>query len=208
MQIIDGNQIAKDILENLSLKLKELKTKGIIPHLGVFLIGDNQISATYVEQKRRACEQIGIKFSLKKFDSGIKEEELIQAIKEIPIQEKFTGLIIQLPLPKHINIDKVLNSIDPKIDIDCLNKVNLEKITEHNAFLIPPTPGAILEIFKRYQIDLQDKKVVLIGLGRLVGKPLAKIFLSQGINLKICNRSTQNLSQFTLSADIIIFLNG
>lgn len=208
MQIIDGNKIAGDILNDLSLRVKKLKTKDVFPHLGVFLVGDNQISAIYVQKKKQACEQIGIKFSLKIFNSEIKEEELIQAIKEIPIQENLTGLIVQLPLPKHINTDRVLNSINPKIDVDCLNNANLEKFNQENNNLIPPTPGAILEIFKRYKVDLKTKNIVLIGAGRLVGGPLANLLFRQKIDLKVCDRSTQDLSKFTAQADIIILATG
>jgi len=208
MRIIDGYKIAEDILENLSLKVQELKNTGINPHLGVFLVGNDRISVAYVEKKKEACQKIGLQFTLQEFPADISEEKLIKAVKEIPQREKLTGLIVQLPLPKHINTDRVLNSINPEIDVDCLNSVNLEKLSQKNNNLIPPTPGAILEIFKRHQVDLKTKKIVLIGLGRLVGQPLAKILLSQGINLKSCDRSTQDLSKFTSQADVIILATG
>ena len=203
-EIVDGKKIASLILKRLQTEVGILKQQGINPKLGVFLIGDDQPSHTYVEKKAEACQQIGVDFVLKKYSADIKEEELIKEIENIQNTENLTGLIVQLPLPKHIDYQKVINFINPQIDVDCLTETNLEKLIRSDYTIEPPTPGAILEILKYHHIDLKEKKVVLMGTGTLVGKPLASLLTHTEAKVFTCDKFTKNPKEITKTADILI----
>ncbi|MBX4191207.1 MAG: bifunctional 5,10-methylene-tetrahydrofolate dehydrogenase/5,10-methylene-tetrahydrofolate cyclohydrolase [Candidatus Doudnabacteria bacterium] len=200
VKIVDGNQIAQQILNQLSRKIKALKTK---PHLAVVLVGDDRPSGTYVRKKESAANSIGIKFSLYKFPATITESKLISEIKKIQ-QQKLSGIIVQLPLPKNLDKKKVLNALDPEIDVDFLTWESLGKVVIGENLLIPPSPGAILEILKRYNVKLKGKDVVLVGMGDLIGKPLTNILMHMPVTLTTCNKDTKNLAEVTRSADILI----
>lgn len=203
-KIVDGKKIANIILNRLQGEVGILKQQGIVPKLGVFLVGEEKSSHTYVDKKREVCQNVGVDFLLKKFPNNITEGELIEFLKDIQANENLTGLIVQLPLPKHIDVDRVIRNIDYEIDVDCLTEINLGKLVTGNYCMIPPTPGAILEILKYYDIELKGKKVVLIGTGDLIGRPLANLLFHKKATVTACNSSTKNIEEFTKKADIII----
>ncbi|MFN3301560.1 MAG: bifunctional 5,10-methylenetetrahydrofolate dehydrogenase/5,10-methenyltetrahydrofolate cyclohydrolase, partial [Patescibacteria group bacterium] len=202
--IVKGEKIASQILQKTTQKIKVLRKKGIIPCLGVILVGQNKISEIYINKKRTVCDQVGVKFILKKYSSKISTSKLIQKIREFQEKEKLSGLIVQLPLPKKIDSNKVLNTIKPELDVDYLTERNLGKLISRNYQIEPPTAGAILEILRYYKIGLKGKKVVLIGAGFLVGRPLSNLLLYKGATLMVCNKETKNLNEIIKQADILI----
>ena len=203
-QIVDGKKIAEKIFTRLQGEVSILKQQGINPKLGVFLIGNDQPSHTYVGKKGEACEQIGVEFLLKKYEENITEGELIAEIKAIQKNENLSGLIVQLPLPKHIDAQRVIKHIKPEIDVDCLTSNNLGKLITGDYWIEPPTPGAILEILKHHQIELKGKNVVLMGTGTLIGRPLANLLFHAQASVSTCNSSTKDPEELTKRADIII----
>lgn len=202
--IVDGNKIASQILQKLVQQVKILKKKKINPCLGVILVGQDKPSRTYIRKKKEACQLVGIDFVLKKYSARISTKKLINELKKIQNLKKLSGLIIQLPLPRHINTNEVLQYLDPQIDVDCLTETNLGKLISGSYQMEPPTPGAILEILRYYKVDLVGKRVVLIGAGSLIGRPLANLLFLQQATVTVCNKTTKNIKKITREADILI----
>lgn len=200
MTIVDGKKIASEILQRLASSVARMPRK---PHLAVVLVGSDRASQTYVRNKQLAAESCGIKFSLYKFSEDTSQELLIENIRSIQNPD-LDGIIIQLPLPKKFDKKKVLNALDPSIDVDCLSWVSLGKLVTNEHNLVPPSPAAILEILKYYKVPLRGKHIVLVGQGDLIGKPLTNILIHLPITLTTCNKETKNLAKFTKDADIVI----
>lgn len=201
--IVDGNKIAFQILKRVARQLKILKKKKIIPKLGVILVGKNKASEIYVRKKALACQQVGVDFILKKYPTKITTDKLIEEIKKIQ-KEKLSGLVVQLPLPKQINSHKVLQQINPEIDVDYLTEKNLGKLISGNYQMEPPSAGSILEILKYYKVKLAGKKIVLVGSGPLIGRPLFNLLLLKEATLIVCNKKTKNLAEMVKQADVLI----
>jgi len=204
--IVDGRKIAAKILENLRRRVQKLKRKGATPMLAVVLVGDDKPSHTYVRQKQKAAEQIGVEFLRCAYPTAIGKDALIAEIKKIQKRHKLSGLIIQLPVPEKLwpHTREIVNNIDINIDVDCLSHLALGKVLMNASPLVPPTPGAILEILRYYKINLKGKNVCLIGRGDLIGRPLTAILTHEPVALSVHGRATKNLSDFTKTADIII----
>ncbi len=198
--IVDGNAIASEILARLG---KQIQSLGLRPHLAVVLVGSDPASQTYVRKKQEAAESIGVKFSLYKFPQTITTDELIAELHQIQSQA-LSGIIVQLPLPPTIDKRVALNELDPEIDVDYLSWESLGKLVIGENQLVPPTPGAILEVLNFHKVPLKGKHVVLVGQGELIGKPLANILIQMPVTLTVCGRETKNLSDFTKQADILI----
>jgi methylenetetrahydrofolate dehydrogenase (NADP+)/methenyltetrahydrofolate cyclohydrolase len=198
--IVNGNQIASQILTKLKLRIKQRHLK---PHLAVVMVGTNPASLTYVRKKLAAAVGIGMKCSLFKFPSKISTAKLIVELHRIQ-KQKLSGIIVQLPLPKAIDKRQVLNQLDPELDVDYLSWEALGKLVIGENPLVPPTPGAILEVLKYHKIPLAGKHIVLVGQGDLIGKPLANLLLQLPVTLTVCSKGTKNLSVFTKQADILI----
>lgn len=200
--IVDGKQIASHIEEELKKKIEELKKKNIIPKLVVVLVGDDQASKTYVRKKEESARRIGLDFSLQKFPTDIMQAELLDKIQEIQ-KDKVSGLMVQLPLPDHLNSNEIINRINQEIDVDCLTENNWGKLVQGESLFEPPTAGAMLEIIKNHKIDLEGKEVVIIGKGELVGKPLALMLMQEDCTVTVCHIKTRDLAFHTKRADII-----
>lgn len=198
--IVDGNAIASQILTRLG---KQIQSLGLRPHLAVVLVGSDPASQTYIRKKQEAAESIGVKFSLYKFPETITTDELIAELHQIQSQS-LSGIIVQLPLPATIDKRLALNELDPEIDVDYLSWESLGKLVIGENQLVPPTPGAILEVLNFHKVPLKGKHVVLVGQGELIGKPLANILIQMPVTLTVCGRETKNLSDFTKQADILI----
>ncbi len=198
--IVDGNEIASYILARLT---KQIELGQLRPHLAVVLVGSDPASMTYVRKKQEAAESIGVKFSLYKFPADITTEQLIAEIHQIQAQN-LSGIIIQLPLPPTLDKRRVLNELDPEIDVDYLSWESLGKLVIGENQLVPPTPGAILEVLNFHKVPLKGQHVVLVGQGELIGKPLANLLIQMPVTLTVCGRETKNLSEFTKQADILI----
>ncbi len=204
MPLIDGYSLAEKILHKTKRKVTLLKKKHIMPHLGVIFVGNDDRSAVYIRKKGEKAKEIGMKFSLFPFEKNIPQKTLIEQIQKIQKKERLTGLIVQLPLPEHLYTPHILNAIDPSIDVDCLTHENLGKLIMKWGELFPPTPGAILDIIHSEQIDLVGKKVVILGAGALVGKPLSLLLMNERATVTVCNSATINIKKICKQADILI----
>jgi len=205
VEIVQGKKIAQGIYKRLEKKVADLKKKGMTPKLGVILVGDDKPSQTYVRKKGQAAEKIGVGFVLKKYPASISESKLINEIKNLQkSSKKLTGLIVQLPLPKKMNAGKVLETINPDIDVDCLTQTNLGKLVTGSYKIKPPTPDGMMEILKKYKIQLKGKRVCVVGAGALVGKPLANMLMNEEATVSVCNYFTPSLKEYTQNADVIM----
>jgi len=213
MTIIDGKKISEDILNEISLEVEQRTNKGYkTPHLAAILVGDDGPSQTYVNSKINACKQVGFKSSLFKYDNNITEKKLLEEIGKINNDDDIDGFIVQLPLPNSINQENILNCVNPNKDVDGFHPLNYGKMTLGIDSFIPATPQGILELIKRYKIDLNGKKCLVIGRSQIVGRPIS-ILLSQ--SKEFCNATvtlahsrTLNLNELTLDADVIISAIG
>tara|TARA_B100001013_G_scaffold299813_1_gene201019 strand:+ start:266 stop:1141 length:876 start_codon:yes stop_codon:yes gene_type:complete len=213
MTIIDGKKISEDILNEISLEVKQRTNKGYkTPHLAAILVGDDGPSQTYVNSKINACKEVGFKSSLFKYDNNITEEKLLEEIEKINNDDDIDGFIVQLPLPNSINQENILNCVNPNKDVDGFHPLNYGKMTLGIDSFVPATPHGILELIKRYKIDLNGKKCLVIGRSQIVGRPIS-ILLSQ--SKEFCNATvtlahsrTLNLNELTLDADVIISAIG
>ena len=203
-QLIDGKAIAKKIRTSIAQEVKKLKKKNIKPKLGVILVGKDKPSQTYVNKKQQAAETIGIGFVLKNFPSTISKNKLISEIKQLQKKEKLSGLIIQLPLPEKLYTSEVINAVDPSIDVDCLTDTNIGKLVMHTNYIFPPTPFAVITILKELNFNLVGKNITIVGMGALVGKPLAIILSNAGASVTTCNSRTRDTKEKCLMADIIV----
>ncbi len=213
MTIIDGKKISEDILNEISLEVEQRTNKGYkTPHLAAILVGDDGPSQTYVNSKINACKEVGFKSSLFKYDNNITEKKLLEEIGKINNDDDIDGFIVQLPLPNSINQENILNCVNPNKDVDGFHPLNYGKMTLGIDSFVPATPHGILELIKRYKIDLNGKKCLVIGRSQIVGRPIS-ILLSQ--SKEFCNATvtlahsrTLNLNELTLDADVIISAIG
>lgn len=203
-QLIDGKAIADKIRTSVALEVNKLKKKNIKPKLGVILVGNDKASETYVGKKQQAAETAGIGFILKKFPATVSKNKLIDEIKKIQKKEKLTGMIIQLPLPEKLYTSEVINAVDPKIDVDCLTDTNIGKLVMRTNYLYPPTPFAVMTILKELNFDVSGKNITIVGMGALVGKPLAIILANAGASVTTCNSRTRDTKEKCLIADVIV----
>lgn len=207
MEIINGTAIANEILKNIKTKVSEMYKKGKTLKIICVLVGNDKSSLSFIRKKQISCEEVGIKFELKQFEERISEEQLL---KEIAVIEESTinGMIIQLPLPKHINKTRILSSVNPKLDVDCLVPANLGLLVSGDSQILPPAAAAVLHILKEYKINLSGKHIVIVGRGDLVGKPLAILLTHRECTITSCNRHTKSLAEITKQADILVSCAG
>ncbi|WP_058485212.1 bifunctional methylenetetrahydrofolate dehydrogenase/methenyltetrahydrofolate cyclohydrolase FolD [Defluviitalea phaphyphila] len=207
--IIDGKKISQDIKDELKKEVEELNKKEIYPGLAVVLVGNNPASKVYVSNKKKACEYIGIRSFSYELPEETSEEELLNLIDVLNKDEKVNGILVQLPLPKHINEKKILLAINPKKDVDCFHPYNVGLITigDLDGFL-PCTPAGIIELIKRTNIDIEGKKCVVVGRSNIVGKPVSLLLLSNNGTVEICHSRTKNLSGICKEADILVAAIG
>lgn len=205
-KIIDGKKIAKNILDDVKLEISKLSFR---PKLVVIFVGSDKPSQTYIKKKKEAAEYAGIDFEIHNFPAKISKEELIQNIKNIQKKEKnLRGMIVQLPLPEPLFTPEVLDSINPNIDVDCLTNTNIGKLVMKTADFTPPTPQAVLEIFKDLKLNVKGKNITIVGAGALVGKPLSIMLLNKQATITTCNSNTKNLHKILKKSDIIVSAVG
>lgn len=213
MQIIDGKLISEQIKAEIAAEVEKIKKEGgKTPHLAAILVGNDGASETYVALKVKDCEQVGYKSTLLRFDNTITEEFLINEIKKINENPDIDGLIVQLPVPKHISENKIIEAIDPKKDVDGFHPINLGRMVIGLPAYVSATPAGVVELLKRYKIETAGKRVVVIGRSNIVGKPLS-ILLAQkaevgDATVTLCHSRTKNLKEITLQADILIAALG
>lgn len=207
-KIIDGKLISQQIKDELKLETEQLKANGITPTLAVILVGNNPASKVYVNNKKKACEYIGIKSLSYELSEDTTQFDLLTLIDELNHSENVDGILVQLPLPKHYDEEKILMSISPAKDVDCFHPLNVGIVqTGGNGFL-PCTPAGIIELIKRTGIDITGKNCVVIGRSNIVGKPVATLLLRENGTVTICHSKTKNLSDICRQADIIVVATG
>lgn len=207
-EIIDGKNLAKEIRESLKIEAEKLKNKGIVPHLAVIMVGDNDASKVYVRNKSRACEEIGIEFKEYLLPSTTKQSELLELIQKLNNDKNVNGILLQSPIPKPLNIQEAFNTILPEKDVDGFNPYNVGNLCIGQDGFIPCTPLGIMKMFEKYNIDIDGKKVAIIGRSNIVGKPMAQCMLSKNATVTICHSRTKELKKEVKDADIIIAAAG
>ena len=213
MTILDGKKLSTQIKEEIAAEVEALVSAGKKrPHLAAVLVGDDGASETYVRSKVRSCEMVGFESTLIRKDADISEEELMNVIHDLNENDDIDGFIVQLPLPKHINEEKVTLAIKPEKDVDGFHPVNVGRMTLGLPCYIPATPNGILEILKRYNVETSGKSCVVIGRSNIVGTPMSILMSRNSIpgncTVTLCHSRTQNLEQITREADILIVALG
>lgn len=208
-KIIDGKNLAVQIREEVKLGVEKIKSeKGILPGLGVILVGENPASEVYVRNKSRACEHVGIYSKTIKLPEDISEEELLDNVDKLNNREDIHGILVQLPLPEHINSEKILFAISPDKDVDGFHPINVGKLITGEETFYPCTPSGIIEIIKRQGIEIKGKEAVIIGRSNIVGKPVAFLLLHNHATVTICHSRTVDLPKVAKRADILIAAVG
>ena len=199
---IDGKIIAQTVKDRVKKATDELKTEGINPCLATVLIGSNAASATYVKNKHKACEEVGIATKDHKLDENVTQQELNNIIDELNADVSVHGILVQLPLPKHLNEFATTSRISPIKDVDGLTPHNAGLLAMKKAVLVACTPSGVMEMFDYHNIELEGKNIVLINRSNLVGKPLYHLLLEKNATVITCHSKTKNIEQFCQSADI------
>lgn len=204
-EIIDGRALADQMQEAMRIEVEAMTTK---PGLVVIIIGENPASQTYVRNKERTAEKIGLNSRVDRLPADIPESELIRLIEQYNQDEHYHGILVQLPLPKHIDEEKVLLSILPEKDVDGFHPMNMGKLFSGKPDLIPCTPYGIMKMFEAYNIDLEGKNAVVVGRSNIVGKPMAQLLLMESATVTITHSKTVDLAKITSQADILVVAIG
>jgi methylenetetrahydrofolate dehydrogenase (NADP+)/methenyltetrahydrofolate cyclohydrolase len=213
MVLLDGKKTSADIKEEIALDVRDLKDNGFkTPHLAAIIVGNDGASITYVNAKVKACERVGFESTLIRLPDETTEEELLNEIAILNVDNDIDGFIVQLPLPKHINEQKILMAVDPEKDVDGFHPTNVGKMAINLPTFISATPFGILELLERYNVETSGKHVVVLGRSHIVGSPMS-ILLSQkrkvgNATVTMCHSRTKNLKEITLQADIIVAAIG
>lgn len=212
-KILSGKELAAEMRQEMKIEIEELKKQhNLVPGLAVVLIGDNPASMSYVRGKEKACAEVGIYSKEYKFDADYKEEDLLKLIDELNHDETIHGILVQLPLPDHINEERVLYAIDPDKDVDGFHPVNIGRLMIGVPKFLPATPHGIQQLMLRNGIEISGKNVVIVGRSNIVGKPLAMILVQkqQGANATVtmCHTGTKDMTEHTRRADILVVAAG
>ena len=208
MEILDGKKLSNEIIEELKVRCDELKEKGIKPKFAVIMVGNDKASQIYVKNKRKACEKVGIECVECFLDENIQQKELIDKIKELNSDNTIHGILLQSPIPKHLNINEAFETISPKKDVDGFNPTNVGKLCLNQNTFVSCTPFGIIKLLDKYDIDLAGKKVTIIGRSNIVGKPLIQCFLNKNATVTICHSKTDDIKEHTKDADIVVVAIG
>ncbi|MCX8034060.1 MAG: bifunctional methylenetetrahydrofolate dehydrogenase/methenyltetrahydrofolate cyclohydrolase FolD [Thermodesulfovibrio sp.] len=206
--LMNGKFIASIIKEDIKIEVEELKRKGINPCLAVILVGDNKASEKYVSLKEKTCKELGIKSLIFNFSNETGEEDIVNLIEELNRNDSINGILIQLPLPKHINQHTILQKIDPFKDVDGFTPYCLGRLLMDNPLFIPCTPKGIIRMLNIYEIEIERKSAVVIGRSIIVGKPLSLLLLRKNATVTLCHSKTNRLEDITKKADILCVAIG
>ncbi|MDV5973796.1 UNVERIFIED_CONTAM: bifunctional methylenetetrahydrofolate dehydrogenase/methenyltetrahydrofolate cyclohydrolase [Streptococcus canis] len=208
-EIIDGKALAQKMQSELTAKVKQLKQeKAIVPGLVVILVGDNPASQVYVRNKERAALAAGFKSETVRLSESICQEELIAVIERYNEDETIHGILVQLPLPNHINDKKIILAIDPKKDVDGFHPMNTGHLWSGRSLMVPCTPAGIMELLRDYKVDLEGKHAVIIGRSNIVGKPMAQLLLDKNATVTLTHSKTRHLEDVCRHADVLIVAIG
>lgn len=208
MDLIDGKAISAEIKNECRIKAEEFKKKGIEPCLAVILVGNDPASSIYVNNKKKACEYVGIKSLSYELSEETREEELLELIDKLNKDQTVNGILVQLPLPGHINEDKVIKAISPLKDVDGFHTTNVGALCIGEPGFVSCTPAGVIELLKRSNVEISGKNCVVIGRSNIVGKPMALLMLRENATVTICHSKTTNLKEICKTADILIVAIG
>lgn len=208
MQLIDGKAISAKVKEEVKNEAAQLTEKGVVPCLAVILVGDDKASQTYVNSKEKACKACGIRSLKYTLEANTGESALIDLIQSLNENDEVDGILVQLPLPKHIDENKILEKISCEKDVDGFHAVNVGRLVSGLDGFVPCTPCGIMRLFKEYGIEVSGKNAVVIGRSNIVGKPMANLLLNANATVTVTHSKTQNLAKITKDADIIVVAIG
>ncbi len=204
MTLIDGKELSQKIRKNVKKEIEILETVGVTPGLAVILVGDDPASKTYVSMKEKACEEAGIYSIVHKMPTSISQEKILEILDMINKNDYMDGILVQLPLPSHIDTNKIIEAIDPSKDVDGFHPFNVGRLVAGLDSFAPCTPLGVMKMFKEYKIDPKGKDVCIVGASNIVGKPMLNLLLNAGATVDICHIFTKDLKAHTKQADIII----
>lgn len=207
-RIIDGKKISNDIKQEVSKKTLQLKQSNIQPGLAVVLVGADPASQVYVRNKAAACEAVGIYSEVIELDSDISQDELLQTINALNANDKIHGILVQLPLPKHLDSALVIQAINPKKDVDGFHISNVGLLATGSPLFKPCTPYGIMKMLEAENVSLWGAQTVIVGASNIVGKPMAMLMLAQGATVTLCNSKTKDLKSHTKRADVLVVATG
>jgi methylenetetrahydrofolate dehydrogenase (NADP+)/methenyltetrahydrofolate cyclohydrolase len=207
-QIINGKEIVGIVREQIKLEVQALAAKGVQPGLVVVLVGDDAASAVYVRHKAKACEAAGVYSEVYRLPTETSQTELLELIAQLNANEKINGILVQLPLPKHIDEDKVIDAIAVEKDVDCFHPINVGNLMIGKESFLPCTPSGVIAILKHLKIPMAGKHAVVIGRSNIVGKPMAMLLLREDATVTVCHSKTANMEEITRQADILIVAVG
>lgn len=209
MTLLDGKALSNKIKEEVKVEVEELiKEKSVTPGLAVILVGNDAASATYVASKAKSCKNAGIYSVVHEMPDTISQDELLETIKRMNENPSLDGILVQLPLPKHIDTTIVLEAIDPLKDVDGFHPYNVGRMVSNLDSFLPATPFGVMRMFEEYNIDLKGKNVCVIGSSDIVGKPMAALLINAKATVTVCNSSTKDLASHTKAADIVVIAVG
>ena len=207
--VISGKELSNELRSEIIEEVKEIKEQyGRAPHLAVIIVGDNPASKSYVKGKSKACEEVGITNTTIEFPSDVTQCDLLITINELNKDVNIDGILVQLPLPEHIDETLVMNYIDPLKDVDGFHRVNVDGLYTGKDCIKPCTPTGIIKLLKKANVEIAGKNVVVLGRSNIVGLPVAKMLLDENATVTICHSKTKNLKDITLQADILIVAIG
>ena len=207
-QIINGNDLAKEIRKDIAERAAKLTAAGETPGLAVILVGDSPASMVYVLNKERACKANGIRSILEKYDASFTEEQLLERIRVLNADPTVHGILVQLPLPEHIDPRKVIEAIDPAKDMDCFSVFNTGMLMTGQPRIKPCTPHGVMKMLESINYPIRGAHAVIVGASNIVGKPMSMLLLQAGATITICNSKTRDLGHHTRLADILIAATG
>lgn len=209
MQLLDGNAVSTYLREQIKIEVNQLRNSGIkVPHLAAILVGSDGASMTYVAAKEKDCKEVGFDSTVLKFDANISEDALLEEVKKINNNNDIDGLIVQLPLPKHINEKKITETIDWHKDVDGFHPMNVGLMFKGLPCFLPATPFGIIKLLEYYKIETTGKSCVVIGRSDIVGKPMSAMMLQKNCTVTVCHSKTKDLPSYTQQADIVIAALG
>jgi methylenetetrahydrofolate dehydrogenase (NADP+)/methenyltetrahydrofolate cyclohydrolase len=206
--LINGKEVGQSIRNELIGRIDNLKKQGVIPGLAVILVGDNSASKTYVSNKQKTCNSLGMHSRLLSFESSLKEHELIEAIKTLNSDEDIHGILVQLPLPKHITESTILSAISPEKDVDGFHPINIGKMLLGQETFLPCTPYGVMKLLEHTGINLAGKHAVVVGRSHIVGKPMGQLLLQKDATVTYAHSKTADLGSITRQADILVVAVG
>lgn len=207
-EIIDGKELAKKVRKELKKEVEVLKAKGINPKLAVIMVGNDPGSTVYVRNKSKACEKVGIEFEEFLFEETIEEKELLNLIDKLNEDDSIHGILLQCPVPKHIDVNKAFRRISPNKDVDGFNPINVGNLTIGEDAFISCTPYGVVKMFEEYNIETEGKRAVILGRSNIVGKPMIQCMLNKNSTVTVCHSRTQNIGEVIKEADIVIAAIG